>query len=116
MTADQGLALTTLCWVLAAVPSLLIAGDQAILMIRLLHRHDGLDLYRVRTALLFGVIGVALARSASIWADFRWFDQRYFGTIDDRWPMDLAISVVLLLAVLLSTCLYLRARGARPPS
>jgi hypothetical protein len=105
MNADL-MALTAACWIVAAVASLRIAPPQMWLLLRTCAVRDALWLYRLKTVLLFGSLAVALLRNAAIWADFVWFDMRYFGSINDRRTGDFAISFAVMLACLLAAYLY----------
>jgi hypothetical protein len=100
------LSLTAACWIVAAVASLRIAPPQMWLLLRTCGARDDLWLYRLKTVLLFGSLAVALLRNAAIWADFAWFEMRYFGTINDRRGGDLAISFAVMAACCLAAYLY----------
>jgi hypothetical protein len=107
MTPDL-LSITAACWVVAALASLRIAPPQLLLLIRTCCTRDDLWLYRLKTSLLFGSLAVALLRNAAIWADYVWFDMRFFGPISDRQMGDLLISVAVMVACLLAAGLYHR--------
>lgn len=110
MTLDTGLALTTLCWAVAAVAALTIALPQSWLLVRTAVDRDKLWWFRLKSTLLFGSLGVAMLRNVAIWADYVLFDQHYFGGIAQRWPADLALSVVIMCACLLAAILYVRTQ------
>ena len=110
MTADQGLALTTLCWAVAAVASLVIALPQSWLLARTATRRDILWWFRLKTTLLFGSLALALGRNLAVWADYAFFDQKFFGGIASRWPADLALSVLIMAACVLAASLYVRVQ------
>lgn len=108
MTQDQAVDLTTLIWAFAAVPSLGIALAQAILLIRMRHSRDRLWPYRVMCTLLFGSLGVAMGRNVAVWADLAFFEQFYLGPISRRWPIDLALALLIMVSCLWAGALYLR--------
>jgi hypothetical protein len=118
MTPPDVLSITAACWIVAAMASLRIAPPQLLLLIRTCTHRDDLWLYRLKTSLLFGSLAVALLRNAAVWADFVWFDMRYFGSIADRRLGDLVVSVAIMLACLLAAGLYSREQrrsaGERP--
>lgn len=107
MTPDL-LALTACCWVVAALAALRIAAPQLVLLIRTSLHRDDLWLYRLKTSLLFGSLAVALLRNAAIWVDFLWFEQRFFGSINERQTGDLATSATITAACCLAAWLYQR--------
>jgi hypothetical protein len=115
MALDDALALTTLCWGIAAIAALIIAVPQAILLIRTALHRDPLWWFRLKTTLLFGSLGTALTRNVAIWADYALFDQRYFGTISQRWPADLVLSALVMLACVLAAVLYVKTQNEVRP-
>lgn len=115
MTAEQAVDLTTLLWALAAIPSLGIALAQAYLLVKMRRARDRLWQYRVMGTLLFGSLGVAMGRNVVVWADLAFFEQRLLGPIAVRWPLDLALAFLIMLACLWSGALYVREQRERHP-
>lgn len=115
MAPDLALTLTTICWGVAALAALVIAVPQSFLLVRTAERRDVLWWFRLKTTLLFGSLGVALLRNVAIWADYVFFGQWYFGSITQRWPMDLALSVLIMLACLLAASLYIKVQSEVSP-
>lgn len=110
MAPDEALALTTAFWGAAAAAALIIAVPQAILLVRTALRRDPLWWFRLKTTLLFGSLGAAMARNVAVWADFTFFDQRYLGGIAQRWPADMVLSAAIMLACVLAAVLYVRTQ------
>ena len=113
MTPEQAVDITTLIWAFAAVPSLGIATAQAILLVRMRRSKDRLWPYRVMGTLLFGALGVAMARNVAVWADLAYADQRYLGPIDRRWPLDMFLAFCIMLACLWAGALYVREQAGK---
>jgi succinate-acetate transporter protein len=112
--SDLGQDVTTVCWGVAALAAATIAVPQAILLCRTLFRRDELWWFRLKTTLLFGSLALALGRNLAVWADYTWFGQRYLGTIDHRWAVDLILSSLIMLACLLAAGLYWKTRHEAP--
>jgi hypothetical protein len=106
MTPDEGLAVTTIFWGLAAIASLSIAVPQSVLLCRTTLRRDDLWRFRVKTVLLFGGLALANLRNLAVWVDYAFSDQRYLGGIEQRWPLDLAVAVILMAACTLAAVLF----------
>jgi hypothetical protein len=107
---DIAINLTTACWGVALIAALVIALPQSLLLIRTSVRRDDLWWFRLKSSLLFGSLALAMARNLAVWADFALFNQRYFGTIERRWPMDLGLSALIMAAVVLAAILYVRTQ------
>lgn len=114
MTPDEALAVTTIFWGLAAVAALSIALPQSVLLCRTTLRRDDLWRWRVKTVLLFGGLALANLRNLAVWADYAFFDLRYLGTIEQRWPLDLAVAVILMAACTLAAVLHWETQHEGP--
>lgn len=114
MTIDP-LTMTTLCWIVGAAAALRIALPQIVLLF-VVRDHDDLWPYRLKNTLLYGSLAVALVRNVLVWADYVWFDQAYFGAIDERRSGDLAVSAAIMAACLVAAVLYSleQRRRSRP--
>lgn len=106
----EALTVTTLFWGISALAALFIAAPQAALLVRTAVRRDPLWWFRLKTTLLYGSLGLALARNVAIWADYTFFNQRYLGTIAQRWPADLVLSALVMLACVLAAVLFWRTQ------
>jgi hypothetical protein len=115
LTPEDAVDITTIVWGIAAVAALSIAVPQAVLLIRLRRLHDRLWPFRVMSALLFGSLGVAMGRNVLAWADLAYFDQRYLGPIARRWPLDLAVAMLIMLACVWAALLYVRVQSEVQP-
>ncbi len=113
MARETGLALTALCYLLAAIAALSITVPQARRLVRLRHAHDGLGAFRLKTTVLFGSLSLLALRAAAVWIDFVFFGQHYLGTIDHRWGVDLALAALFLGGVLISAWLHWRMAHER---
>lgn len=115
MTADQALDITTLIWGIAAAAALVIAVPQGVRLVKLRDRRDRLGSFRLMSTLLFGSLGVAMGRNVVFWADLAYFDQRYFGPIARRWPLDLGIALTIMVACVFAALLYVRVQNEVQP-
>jgi hypothetical protein len=116
MTPDL-LTVTTFCWIVGALASLRIALPQVVLLF-VVRDHDDLWPYRLKNTLLYGSLATALVRNVLIWADYVWFAQAHFGSIDERRLGDLVSSAAIMVAVLVAAALYSieqRVRHVQPP-
>lgn len=106
---------TTACWAVCAIAALIVAVPQSILLVRTAPDRDDLWWFRLKSSLVFGSLGLAMIRNVAIWADYVFFDQRYLGMIEQRWPLDLALSVLIMAGCILAAVLYIQTQfEARP--
>lgn len=89
-----------------ALAALSVALPQAWLLVRLWRAGDAIAPYTLKTVAWTGTLGVILLWRAILFVDYSRFDQRYFGTIDDRWPIDLALALAFAVAVNYAAALY----------
>lgn len=115
MTANDALILTTLFWALAALAALAIAAHQSMRLARAAPAHDEHWWFRLMSVLVFGSLGVTKLRNVAVWSDYIWFDQGLFGSILQRWPLDLALAVLTMLACLLAAVLYVQTQREPHP-
>lgn len=104
---------------LAALCALSVAIPQAILLIRLVRNGQGIALWTLKTVLWTGSLGLALGWRFLVWVDFTQFDQRVFGTIDQRWPIEAILATLVAGACIYAAGLYhgtvtLRAQRTAP--
>lgn len=101
---------------IASIAALTVAAPQAILLVRLWHDGDPIAPYTLKTVAWTGTIGVSFAWRCLVFMDFTYFDQRYFGTIDDRWPIESILAFGLTAAVVYGAVLYHRTVTFAPRS
>lgn len=110
MAPDEALTVITVFWGIAAVASLIIAVPQSILLVQTSHRRDKLWPFRLMSVLLFGSLGVAMGRNVAVWADLAFADQAYLGALATRWPLDLILAALIMLACVLAALLYVQVQ------
>lgn len=110
MGIEGGLILTMLCYAVIALASLSIAVPQTLLLARLWRAVDGLTLFRLKNALVYGSLFLLALRTMAVWADFVLLDQRYLGPIERRWGSDLSVAVVVTVAVVFAAVLHWRTQ------
>lgn len=115
MTADQAIDVTTLVWAVAALASLCVALPHSVLLIRLWNARDRLWEFRAVVCLLFGALFLTMFRNVAVWADLAWFGQRYLGPIASRWPLDLGLAVLTMIACVWGAFLYARVQREVAP-
>jgi hypothetical protein len=110
MTPEGALILTTLFWAVAGFVATGIAVHQSVRLVRAVGHHDKHWWFRLMSVLVFGSLGVTKLRNVAIWTDYIWFDQQLMGTIQQRWPLDLALATLTMAACLLATVLYVQTQ------
>lgn len=115
MTPEDAVDVTTMVWGVAALAALMVAIPQSLLLVRMRNRQDRLWPFRVMSTLLFGSLGIAMGRNVLVWADLAYFDQRYMGPIARRWPLDMAIALLIMVACLWAALLYVRVQNEVTP-
>ncbi len=93
------LALSTLCAARVGIP-------QFVLLFRKGAKADGLHPFRVMWVLLMGALAVGTGWRCLVWADLTFADQHWFGPIAERWPVDMAITMMIFAACLFAAVLY----------
>lgn len=93
------LALSTLCALRVGIP-------QLALMVRHRATWGKLQPFRLLWVLLMGAFVAGTGYRCLVWADLTFADQRWLGTIDRRWPADLAIAVLVFVACVWAAVLY----------
>lgn len=91
---------------IASIAALTVAIPQTALLVRLLRAGNSIAPYTLKTVAWTGTIGVAFAWRCLVFIDFTYFDQRYLGTIDDRWPIESIMAFGLTAAVIYGAALY----------
>lgn len=89
-----------------ALVALSVAVPQTVLLVRLVRAGNAIAPYTLKTVAWTGTLGVILLWRSMLFLDYSLFEQRYLGTIDDRWPWDFALAVVFALAVNYAAFLY----------
>lgn len=114
MGSDAGLMLTMLCYAVVAAAALSIAGPQTLRLVRMRRVADGLGLFRLKNALVYGALFLLATRTLLVWADFVVFDQRYLGPVEHRWGFDLAVAAIAALAVAFAAALHWKTSHEAP--
>lgn len=91
---------------LASVCALSVAIPQAILLIRLACRGEGIALWTLKTVLWTGSLGLALGYRCLVWIDYTQMGQRYLGPIDQRWPIETTLTMLVAAACIYAAGLY----------
>lgn len=91
---------------LGAFCALSVAIPQAILLVRLIRNGEGMALWTLKTVLWTGSLGLALGWRFLVWADYTQFDQRVLGTIDQRWPVEATLTMLVAAACIYAAGLY----------
>lgn len=112
---DSGVEVTTVLWAVATVAALIIAVPQTWLLIRTATHRDGLWWFRLKTSLLFGSLALSMLRNMAVWADYAFFEQRYLGTIAQRWTFDLGVAFLITAACCLAATLFIRVQHEVKP-
>lgn len=89
-----------------ALAALSVTIPQAWLLIRLWRAGDSIAPYTLKTVAWTGTLGVILCWRSALFIDYSFFDQRYFGTIEQRWPIDLTLALAFAVAVNFAAGLY----------
>lgn len=93
------LALSTLCALRVGIP-------QFLLLVKRWPRMDDLQPFRLLWVLLMGALVAGTGWRSIVWADLTFADQAWFGPIAERWPVDLAITVLIAVACAFAAGLY----------
>lgn len=91
---------------LAALCALSVAIPQAVLLVRLARKGEGIALWTLKTVLWTGSLGLALGWRFLVWVDFTQMDQRVLGTIDQRWPVEATLTMLVAAACIYAAGLY----------
>jgi hypothetical protein len=103
---DSVAAATVAMLALASLCALSVAIPQAVLLVKLWRRNDGIAVYTAKTVLWTSAVAVGIGWRCLIWLDGTYFDQRYLGTAAQRWPAEVGISVFVALACFYAAGLY----------
>lgn len=89
-----------------AIAALSVTIPQAWLLVRLWRAGDSIAPYTLKTVAWTGTLGVILLWRSMLFVDYSFFGQHVFGTIEDRWPIDLALALAFAVAVNFAAGLY----------
>ena len=89
-----------------AFVALSVAVPQAVLLVRLWRAGESIARYTLKTVAWTGTIGLILFWRSLLFVDYTLFEQRYFGTIEERWPVDLTLALLFAVAVNYAATLY----------
>jgi hypothetical protein len=103
---DEIAALVILLFAETAIAAFSVAIPQTILLIRLIVERAVIAAYTLKTAGAFGSIGLVLAYRVAVFVDFTYFEQRILGPISARWGLELALSIILSIAINYVAALY----------
>lgn len=95
-----------IAFAIASLAAISVAVPQSILLVRLLAARDAIAPYTLQTVAWTSTIGVSFAWRCAVFVDFTYFDQRYLGTIEDRWPIESIMAFALTAAVIYGAVLY----------
>ena len=103
-------AVVVLFWATSALCSAYVWWPQTVALWRLRRSRDDLNMFRIKDFLLLGAIFLGTFWRCVVWADLTFNDQRIFGTIDYRWPAEMAISAGIAVACAWIAWLYHQTR------
>lgn len=105
---DSWAAVIALAFGIAALCAWSVAIPQAVLLARLLAIGDSIVPFTLKTVLWTSSIGIAMGWRCLVFLDWAFFDQRHLGTIGQRWGVEAAMALYIVLAVFYSAALYHR--------
>ena len=108
-------AVIALFYAVSAVAVSSVGIPQTLSLWKRRHDHDGLQRFRALWVLLMGALCMGTLYRAAVWVDLAVFDQWWMGPIAQRWPIEVAISWMVMLASLFAAGLYWVTRKDQRP-
>lgn len=108
-------AMIALFYAVSAVAVSSVGVPQTAALWRRRHEPDGLQRFRALWVLLMGSLCLGMVYRAAVWIDLAAFDQAWMGPIARRWPLEVAISWLVMLASLFAAGLYWVTRKEHRP-
>ena len=105
---DSWAAFIAVAFGIAALCAWSVAVPQAILLLRLVAIGDDIVPFTLKTVLWTSALGIAMGWRCLVFLDWAFFDQRHLGTIGQRWGIEAAMALYIVLSVLYATALYYR--------
>ena len=109
-SVDTASVVIAVFYVLSALLLFGVGIPQASAWVRLGGGFDGLQPFRLKTGLLSNAFGLFLVWRAVVYLDYALYDQQIMGVLGARWPIELVISALVLLASGYTTVLYVMVR------
>lgn len=108
--ADVAAALVSVLYVTSAITLCVVGLPQLLALLRGQLRGWPYQDFRLMTAWVFLATAVALVWRGIVYADFAYADQLWLGTIQTRWPIEVAVAVFAQSGYGYAAGLYIRYR------
>ncbi len=110
-TVDTASVVIAVFYVLSAVLLMIVGVPQTWQWARYHGGFTGLQPFRLKTGLLSNSFALFLGWRALVYLDFALYDQHIMGVLGARWPIELAISVAVLVASGYTAGLYVMVQS-----